>query len=62
MGLRVYQAERGAAAPARRLRHHGVTTGSTQKGAAWIVTTDAEHTWARYVRPLHIGPAALARR
>ena len=39
---------------------HGVQTGPTQKGAAWVVTTDQEHTWARYVRPLHIGPAALA--
>jgi phosphohistidine phosphatase SixA len=39
---------------------HGATTGTTEKGAAWIVTTDQEHTRARYVRPLHIGPGALA--
>jgi phosphohistidine phosphatase SixA len=43
-----------------RIGHGATTTGSTQKGAAWIVTTDEEHTWARYVRPLHIGPEALA--
>ena len=40
---------------------HGVATGTTQKGAAWIVSTDdAGHTWARYLRPLHVGPAVTA--
>jgi len=50
-------------AGSRALARIGRTAGDpTEKGAAWIVTADAEHTWARYVRPLHIGPAALARR
>ena len=39
---------------------HGATRASTQKGAAWVVTTDEKHTEARYLRPLHIGPPALA--
>jgi hypothetical protein len=41
---------------------HDVPAGPTEKGGAWIVTTDAGHVTARYLRPLHVGPPVLAGR